>query len=42
MLDRIDRGLDPFDGMKRTIVPEVSPESDELDDDDLDEVVAEA
>ena len=42
MVDRIDRGLDPFDGMKRTIVPEVSPESDELDDDDLDEVVAEA
>jgi len=42
MLDRIDRGLDPFDGMKRTIDPEISQESDELDDDDLDEVVAEA
>ncbi|MED5231028.1 MAG: hypothetical protein VYB30_01485 [Candidatus Thermoplasmatota archaeon] len=42
MLDRIDRGLDPFDGMKRTIDPEISRESDELDDDDLDEVVAEA
>ena len=42
MLDRIDRGLDPFDGMKRTIAPEITSESDELDDGDLDEVVAEA
>ena len=42
MLDRIDRGLDPFDGMKITIAPDNSLEPDELDDDDLDEVVSEA
>lgn len=42
MLDRIDRGLDPFDGMKRTIDPEVRVEVETPDDDDLDEVVAEA
>ena len=42
MLDRIDRDLDPFDGMKRTIAPEISVESEELDDEDLDEVVSEA
>ncbi len=42
MLDRIDRGLDPFDGMKRTIDPEIRPEAETAEDDDLDEVVAEA
>ena len=42
MLDRIDRGLDPFDGMKITIAPDNSLEPDELDDEDLDEVVSEA
>jgi|TARA_B100001142_G_scaffold316330_1_gene356031 hypothetical protein len=42
MLDRIDRGLDPFDGMKITIAPDNSLEPEELDDDDLDEVVSEA
>ena len=42
MLDRIDRDLDPFDGMKRTIDPDNSPDPDELDDEDLDEVVSEA
>ena len=42
MLDRIDRGLDPFDGMKITIAPDNSLEPDELDDDDLEEVVSEA
>ena len=42
MLDRIDRGLDPFDGMKRTIDPEIRKEAETAEDDDLDEVVAEA
>jgi hypothetical protein len=42
MLDRIDRGLDPFDGMKITIAPDNSLEPEELDDEDLDEVVSEA
>ena len=42
MLDRIDRGLDPFEGMKITIAPDKSSEPDELDDEDLDEVVSEA
>ena len=42
MLDRIDRDLDPFDGMKRTIAPDISSDPDELDDEDLDEVVSEA
>jgi hypothetical protein len=42
MLDRIDRGLDPFDGMRRTIDPEVRQEVEALGDEDLDEVVAEA
>ena len=34
MLDRIDRGLDPFDGMKITIAPDNSLDPDELDDED--------
>ena len=42
MLDRIDRGLDPFEGMRITIEPEVSPNADGIEDDDLDEVVSEA
>jgi len=42
MLDRIDRGLDPFDGMRRTIDPEARQEVEALGDEDLDEVVAEA
>ena len=42
MLDKIDRGLDPFDGMHRTIDPEVSQEAEALGDEDLDEVVSEA
>ena len=42
MLDRIDRELDPFDGMKRTIASDISPVPNELDDEDLDEVVSEA
>lgn len=42
MLDRIDRGLDPFDGMKRTIDPKPRNEVEVSGDDVLDEVVAEA
>ena len=42
MLDRIDRGLEPFDGMKITIAPDNSIEPENLDDEDLEEVVSEA
>ena len=42
MLDRIDRGLEPFDGMKITIAPDNSKEPENLDDEDLEEVVSEA
>ena len=42
MLDRIDRGLEPFDGMKITIAPDNSKEPEILDDEDLEEVVSEA
>tara|TARA_B100001939_G_scaffold192245_1_gene165279 strand:+ start:543 stop:1157 length:615 start_codon:yes stop_codon:yes gene_type:complete len=42
MLDRIDRGLEPFDGMKTTIAPDNSKEPENLDDEDLEEVVSEA
>jgi len=42
MLDRIDRGLEPFDGMKTTIAPNNSKEPENLDDEDLEEVVSEA
>ena len=42
MLDRIDRGLEPFDGMKITIAPDNSKEPESLDDEDLEEVVSEA
>ena len=34
MLDRIDRGLEPFDGMKITIAPDNSKEPENLDDED--------
>ena len=42
MLDRIDRGLEPFDGMEITIAPDNSKEPENLDDEDLEEVVSEA
>ena len=42
MLDRIDRGLEPFDGMKITIAPDNSKEPENLNDEDLEEVVSEA
>ena len=42
MLDRIDRGLEPFDGMKITIAPDNSKEPENPDDEDLEEVVSEA
>ena len=40
--DRIDRGLEPFDGMKITIAPDNSIEPENLDDEDLEEESFEA
>ena len=41
ILDRIDRGLDPFEGMSRTIDPPPKGEVESESDDLLDEAVAE-